>query len=384
MQRIRAGPQRRLRKLKIAFLARSLNYGGAERQLATLTVGLHECGHEVTVVVFYGGGPIEAEIGAAGVPVHALNKRSRWHAIGFFIDLVRQLRRLRPDVVHSYLTVPNVIAAIAKPFLFNHRLVFGVRASSFDLDQYDWLTKFSATLERRLSFAADRIIANSRAGFEHYLSLGWPGNRMVVIPNGIDVDTFASDREARSRIRAEWRVGDDQPLIGLVGRLDVLKDHPTFLRAAARLAETRLDIRFVCVGDGPDPYRQSLKQMADDLGLSKRVIWANFRGDMPAVYNALDILCLSSVSEGFPNVVGEAMACGVPCVVTDVGDAANIVGDTGIVVPPGNPEAMAQGLIEMLGRNSADGRSPRERIVANFGHERMIQATTDALQDVVQ
>ncbi len=370
--------------MKIVFLARSLDYGGAERQLVALAQGLHENKHDVAIVAFYADGPLQTELRAARLPVHFLNKRGRWHTIGFFVDLVRLLHRLRPEVLHSYLTTANVMAALAKPFLLNTRLVFGARASSFDLSHYDRLSRFAAWLERHLSFAADRVIVNSQAGRKHYMALGYREKSIVVIPNGIDLDTFAPDTATGCKVRAEWGVGQEQPLIGLVGRLDVLKDHGTFLRAAAQLAELRQDARFVCIGGGPDDYGQSLRQLADDLGLSKRLIWANFRSDMPAVYNALDILCLSSTSEGFPNVVGEAMACGVSCVVTDVGDAAEIVGDTGIVVPPGNPEAMAQGLIEMLGRNSTDGRSPRERILENFGHERMIQATAETLRDVVQ
>src|SRR5262249_13039612 len=147
-------------------------------------------------------------------------------------------------------------------------------------------------------------------------SQGFPADRMIVIPNGIDTERFRVDLDARRRVRAEWCVGEEEKLVGLVGRIDPVKDHPTFLRAAALVRRERADVRFVCVGSGQETHAQALLELAEQLGLQGRVLWTGARHDMPSVYNALDILCSASFVEGFSNSIGEAMSCGVVSVVT--------------------------------------------------------------------
>jgi glycosyltransferase involved in cell wall biosynthesis len=203
---------------------------------------------------------------------------------------------------------------------------------------------------------------------------------MVVISNGIDTERFQPDSEAGAKVRAEWGVSENTILIGLVGRLDPMKDHPTFLKAAALLSEERQDVRFVCVGVGEETYAKELYQLTNKLGILEQVIWAGGRSDMPKVYNALNIASSSSsYGEGFANVIGEAMACGVPCVVTDVGDSAWIVGDTGIVVPPKNPEALAAGWNSLLNLAVTDqvalAEKARKTIVENFSLRNLVQKT---------
>ncbi|MDQ2799318.1 MAG: glycosyltransferase, partial [Armatimonadota bacterium] len=193
-------------------------------------------------------------------------------------------------------------------------------------------------------------------------------------------EKFSPDLAARRRLRAAWGIQEEEILIGHVGRLDPMKDHPTFLRAAAALARERERLRFVCIGDGSAPYREELHALGRQLGLEHCLIWAGPRSDMPAVQNALDIAVSSSIGEGFPNVIGEAMACGVPCVVTDVGDSAWIVGETGIVVPSSNPDALANGLRKLLDADrSTHAQQVRGRIVENFGIRRLSQSTEQLL-----
>src|SRR5262249_37999795 len=142
------------------------------------------------------------------------------------------------------------------------------------------------------------------------------------------------------RVRAAWGLVGE-PLIGLVGRVEATKDYPTFLKAAARLSAARPDVRFVCVGEGSAAHAAELRALAQSLHVEGSVIWAGIRHDMPAVYNALDVLTSASVGESFSNVIAEAMACGVPCVVTHVGNSPSIVGETGLIVAPGDPDALA-------------------------------------------
>ncbi|HHM06440.1 MAG TPA: glycosyltransferase [Gammaproteobacteria bacterium] len=368
--------------MNIVFLARSLDYGGAERQLVALAGGLHAKGHRVTVLLFYPGGPLAAELLVRGVPVRDLGKGHRWDVLGFLWRLVRSVRAAAPDIVHAYLPVPNILAVLLWSCFPSAKVVWGVRASNMDLTRYDRLSRWTYRLEAKLAAKADLIIANSHAGVDVLRRRGIPLQRVQVVPNGIDTERFAPDAAARERQRGQWGVGPDVKLIGLVARLDPMKDHPTFLRATALLATQRDDVRFVCVGDGPADYRRQLLALAAELGVASLLSWRGAVADTPAVYNALDLVTLASYGEGFPNVVGEAMACGQPCVVTDVGDAARVVGDCGKVVPPRDPSALVAGWQAVLNLSDQDraglGAKARERIVKEYRCQHLID-TSEAL-----
>lgn len=368
----------------ILFLTRSLGRGGAERQLVVLAKGLTRRGHAVAVAVFFGGGVYEAELAEAGVRVINLGKQGRWDILPFLNRLVRFLRKERPTLMHSYLGVPNILATALKPLLPGSRIIWGVRASNVDLSCYDWLSRLAYSLECRLARFADRIIANSHAGKRYAVASGFPEDKIVVIPNGINTKYFRFDSEGRQQVRSAWGLDEDEILVGLVARLDPMKDHSTFLKAASRIARERQHMRFVCVGDGSADYVELIKQQAMALGLTDRLIWAGARDNMPAVYSALDIVSSSSsFGEGFSNIIAEAMACGVPCVVTDVGDSALIVGNTGRVVAPNDGSALAAAIQHLADLPPEErrtlGEACRARIMSEFSIHRLVQRTEQAL-----
>lgn len=366
--------------IEIAFLIRSLNYGGAERQLITLVKALDKRKFNITVLYFYSGGALEKDLQDSGINLICLEKRDRWDVGGFCWRLVRHLKRINPNVLYGFMGTSNLLTIFLKIFLPSTRMLWGVRASNVDLSRYDWLFRLIFKLECLFSRLADLIVVNSYAGQAYHLAHGFPAYKMVVIPNGIDTERFKPDKEARARVRAEWDIAEDTILIGLVGRLDPLKDHPTFLKAAALLCQELENLRFVCVGSGLESYANELYSLSEEFGISNKVIWAGARTDMPAVHNSLDIAASSSYTEGFPNVIGEAMACGVPCVVTDVGDSAWIVGDTGVVVGKQNPEALALGWVACLERErSVLGLKARSRIVENFSVKQLVKQTEEVL-----
>lgn len=368
---------------RIVLLARKLDQGGAERQIVALAKSLHARGHDVHVVLFYAGGVFDSELAAAGIPAHFVGKRGRWDAIKFMVRLTLILRRLKPATVYSFLDLPNILSALLRPAIEHPRLVWSIRAAGMEMCHYDWLSRLIPLLEARLSRAADVIVANSRAGKDWGGSRGFPPDKIMVIENGIDTERFRFDAAGRVRVRSEWKVGAGETVIGLVARLDVMKDHRNFLQACALLAEKRADLRFVCIGGGPVDYQAELKVFAGHLGIDDRLIWAHARQDMPAAYSAMDIACSSSsFGEGFSNAVAEAMACERPCVVTDVGDSARIVGEVGEVVPPRDAVALGEAMARMLARvegNTEIRSQARVKIVGEFSVERMVLRSEQVL-----
>ena len=362
--------------MKILFLTRSLNFGGAERQLVLLARGLHQRGHDVAVALFYSGGQLEADLREASVRILPLNKRGRWDGLGFLTRLVRTVLHERPDLLHTY--IDNLMTVFVQPFLPSMKIVWGIRGSNKDFSQYDWLTRTIPALECRLAWSADLIIANSQAGRRGHVADGYPADNTVVIPNGIDTARFSPNPEARERVRAQWGVGRDDSLIGLVGRLDPIKDHETFLQAAVLLLQERKQMRFVCVGDGPPEFRTALHDRAHALGLTNHLLWVGAQSQVADVYNALDLLVNSSYAEGFANVLGEAMACGVPCVATDVGDSCLVIGDVGQLVPPKDPAALKTAMQQVLDRKPR-GAEIRQRVVEQFSLENLVLTTERAL-----
>jgi glycosyltransferase involved in cell wall biosynthesis len=370
-------------KKKVVFLIRDLNYGGAQRQLVSLVKALHQedC-FDVTVLHFYSGGPLLKGLIDRGITIISLEKQERWDVLGFFGRLFGHLKRIQPDVLHGYLGESNIVSMFVKPFFPSTRIIWGIRGSNTPSGRYGWLGSVLSLLERLLSSFTDLIIVNSHTGRTDYLDRGYAPDKMVVISNGIDTERFQPDSEAGAKVRSEWGISENTILIGLVGRLSPMKDHPTFLQAAALLSKEREDVRFVCVGVGEENYAKELYQLADDLGISEKILWAGGRSDMPAVFNALNIACSSSSDgEGFANVVGEAMACGVPCAVTDVGDSAWIVGRKGIVVPPKNPEALKTAIDELIEKANVDynPQEIRQLIVEQFSVRQLVIQTKAAL-----
>lgn len=363
--------------MKIVFLARSLEVGGAEVQLVALATGLSARGHDVTVVTFYPGGELEEKIADTNVQLISANKRNRWDILAFTCRLAAILRRQEADVIHSFLGPPNLLAAGLSPIMGRTKSVWGIRASDMDLRQYDWTWKLVAGAEKMLSGVPELIIANAEAGRHFAIENGFPKASLKVVPNGIDVETYRPNRSAGSQLRRSWQREPEEIIIGLAARLDPMKDHPNFLTAAANLKSKGWKARYVCIGDGPDEYRDRLHAFSFELGLSEDVVWAGHQKDMTKVFNALDIATQSSAfGEGFPNAVGEAMSAGVPCVVTDVGDAASIVGDVGFVVAKKEPMALAQAWEAWLGLGAQErselSKRARIRIVENFSVDHML------------
>jgi glycosyltransferase involved in cell wall biosynthesis len=366
---------------RILFLLRSLHAGGAERQLVVLASGLQKRGHDVTVAVYHPGGAYERLVLEAGIRLVCLDKGRLHHNFSFFRRAVRLVNSLQPHVIHGYMETGNIVASALKAFAHESVIVWGVRASALDLSFYGTSDRILFELTRLASPTADTIIANSHAGAEHVVRAGYPADKVVVIPNGIDTARFSPSPGRGAELRREWGVAPEERLIGLVARFDPMKDHLTFISAAGILARRRPDVRFICIGQTAEPYRSRVLDELRGSGLGDRVMLKGFAEEMPAVQSALDVATSSSAyGEGFSNAIAEAMACGSPCVVTDVGDSRLIVGDTGIVVPPKNPQALANAWDALLARTGASlSAACRQRVIDQFSVEQLIRSTVRVL-----
>jgi glycosyltransferase involved in cell wall biosynthesis len=368
--------------MKLLFMIEHLGLGGVVRQLSILADHLERRGHQTVFLALY---PIDENWNAVWKGTfNVLTEKPTGilpAAVGFSkaaLALRRQLKTDNIDIVYSFQGPnSNLIAWLATRGMANTQLVWGLRGAG---RQMNWKRALPSRFCKWVSRSVPLMITNSEAGLTQLNLRGYRCARQLVINNGFDLDEFKPDPEARIRLRSNWNI-KNEPLIGVVGRLFISKAYAIFLEAAALLRKDCNDVRFVIVGDGPE--KRELKLLSKKLGLNTCVIWAGVRRDMPAVYSAMDIFCSSSLSEGFPNVIAEAMACGVPCVVTDVGDSAKIVGNEGVLVPPGNPQMLADGLRTMLFKGShRKSFDTRGRIVKHFSLQNMIDATEKALKGI--
>ncbi len=372
--------------MKIFFFIRSLEVGGSQRQLATTAAGLARRGHEVAVIVLYPGGGTEPLLHNTGVRLIALGKTGRWDVIGPFKRLRRLLASETPDVLYSFLPTQNTLAALALPKESATRLVFGLRGTTADHAKYDAVSRFMCVAEARLSRRADLVVANGDSVKADAVSRGLPEGRTIVIPNGIDTEAMKPNAAARQALRRAWGLDPNHFVIGMVARLDPMKDHRTFLAAARLFALKNQDARFVCVGAGPErqQYSEELFALSRSLGMSERIVWAGDGIGAADAYNAFDVATLSSAfGEGFPNVIGEAMACGVPVAATDVGDSRAVVGTWGEIVPPQSPGELcvAWGRLRMKLKDDgpALAASIRSHIASNFSVDLLLDRTETAL-----
>jgi glycosyltransferase involved in cell wall biosynthesis len=370
--------------MRILFCISSLEVGGAETQLVALARVLASRGHCVGVAIFHRGGALEMPLLEAGIEIFEIGVRGRWSLPAMLPRMARVVRRFQPDVLHSYLAAANLLAVATKPLFPQLTVVWGVRSTRRDFRSFRWFDRITHEIEPALSRFADGIIFNSDAALRAAADRGYRARLLVSIPNGTDCAALRPDSSARESLRARWGLPRDCVAIGMVARLHPVKDHQTMLNAALALRRRHRSVRVVFIGGGDARYTTSLQALASELGIEDAIIWAGEQRNMRAAYNALDIVTLTSRSEGFPNALAEAMACGRPCVATDVGDARRLLGPAGSVVPVGDVQALTDALTALVLQREktrrALGLAARARVERFFSLEALARASEDALR----
>ncbi len=373
-----------MRRMRVLHIITSLSTGGAEIMLQKLVRALPQTRYSSSVVSLTSTVPIGDEMRAQGIPVVALEGRGGVLGPAQISRLVRAFRAADPDVVHAWMYHANLAAQFLVRLCARGSgrpgLIVSVRGALHAPQEQKALSRVVRRVDAALSGAADAIVFNSYRAAEQHVALGYRRQAVRVIPNAFDVGRFEPLPAERARIRAELACGD-RLLVGLIARFDRLKGHRIFLQAAAEVLRDLPECRFLLAGRGCDSNNPQLRQWLDEFGLASSVFLLGERRDVAAIDNALDLVVCSSISESFPNAIGEAMACAVPAVVTDVGDCPRLVGDTGSVVPPRDPRALAQAIrtyaVRSAGDRAALGASARQRIVSEFSTERVVREFED-------
>jgi glycosyltransferase involved in cell wall biosynthesis len=363
-----------------------LEVGGAELMLRRLLLTQRSQGEPpATVVSLTRLGPVGQRLRDDGFEVIALGMRTPLGAPRAWWRLRALLRQLKPDLVQTWMVHADLIGGLAARAANVRAVVWGVRTTDFSVNPratraVRWLcARLSATVPHTIVCAAE---ASRRA----HVQAGYDASRMTVIPNGFDLDAGRPDAAAGAALRAELGLPLDKPVVGCVGRFHAAKDYANFVAAAGHVAERQPGCRFLMVGRGIEPANPTLRAWIDASGHASAFVLAGERRDVVACMSAMDVFVLASRSEGFPNVVGEAMAAARPCVVTDVGDAAALLGDTGRLVPAREPQALASAVCELLelpaDRRRALGEAARARVTEEFSLHRAAECFT-ALQHTI-
>ena len=358
--------------VKVVHIITDLSVGGAQNMLYKLLASMDRQEFISEVVSLKEIGPIGERIQALGIPVKQLCMRSGVPSPRSILRLADILRHSRPDVIQTWMYHADLLGGLAASIAGKIPIAWNVRHSRLDPEIDKKTTILIGRVCAKLSHRMPaRIISCSEAGRQVHISLGYAANKIQVIPNGFDLGAYQPSPTARQSVREELNIPEQALIIGHVGRYHPMKDHHGFVQAAKALHTRYPEVHFVLCGDEVTWNNPELEGWIEEAKLRPVFRLLGRRSDLPRLNAAFDIASLASrYGEGFPNVVGEAMACGIPCVVTDVGDAGYIVGDAGITLPPRDPDALAAAWIKVLemgtqGRQAL-GEKARQRVQQMF------------------
>jgi glycosyltransferase involved in cell wall biosynthesis len=349
-----------LRPRKLLFVTTDLFIGGgAEAMLSRLVTTQPPLADDITIVSLLRGPSHAEELRAKGVTVIELDFGSAGGALAGLWRIVQLIAQIKPDIVQGWMYHGDLAALFALVLSGRRRrtrLIWSIRCSDMDLSRYGMRLRLVVRACVALSSRPDLVTANSAAGMKFHLALGYRPQRSAIVPNGIDTVAFKPDPAARAAVRRGLAVPPGALVVAHVARADPMKDHATLLAALAQLP----DLRALLIGPG-----------TENLAEAPNVVRLGRRRDVARLLAASDIVVSSSAfGEGFSNALAEGMACGLPAVATDVGDAREILGDTGLIVPPRDPQALADALkslaAEPAALRTARGERARARIVENF------------------
>ncbi len=376
-------------KIGVLHIITGLTTGGAERALYNLLNGGLAERFNSHVISLSDDGTMGSHIRALGVSVTSLGMRGGRPSFYGLVKMRRVVREFQPDLIQGWMYHGNLVAALARSIAAGHPpLVWNVRQSLYDIGNEKFITRLVVKLNKFFSSSPDVIINNSYLSQKQHESFGFVSQSGLVIPNGIDVQRFCFSAEARKHIRTELGIPVEAQVVGHVARLHPMKDHPAFLRAAVSIALRYPTLHFLLSGRDVLLENKILEPLVP-AWVRDRFHLLGERGDVSELMCAMDVFCVSSAwGEGFPNVIGEAMAVGVPCVATDVGDSAIVIGDTGAVAPLRDEKALSAAISKLLMMSSEEryalGTSARVRIEKKYTLETIVKKYAALYEKLIQ
>lgn len=357
--------------MRITHVIVGLNVGGAELMLKRLiTSHCRRSDYSHRVISLTELGKVGEDLRELGIPVRTLDMRNGVDVFRTFSRLRRQLAADAPDIVQTWMYHADLLGGLAARSVGVRHILWGIRTTEIRAGG-SWITRLIRKLCAHLSaYVPCKIVCAAHAARKVHEAVGYSSSKMLVIPNGFDLERLVATPEQVASIRRQAGLTSKHRVIGSVGRFNAVKDQRNFVMAAGSLARQHPDLRFLMVGRDLDRSNVQLLQWIAETGRPECFVLLGERSDVPACLATMNIFCLHSRTEGFPNVVGEAMAMARPCVVTDVGDAAFLVADTGVTVPKEDARALAAGLETLLSLPKAElhdlGQRARQRIQTHF------------------
>lgn len=360
----------------VTHIVSGLGGGGAEMMLYKLLSKINPQSFRSEVISLTDEGLFGLKIKELGISIYTLGMRRGRVSYSGVSYLSEILKRNSPAIIQTWMYHADLIGGLVGKRSIKAPIVWNLRADivPFVNDKKTYLLTRGCALFS--SFLPTRIISCSEVTRQSHISFGYNAARMVTIPNGFDLEVYRTDSATALSVRQELGIQPNVPLIGLMTRFNQRKDLPNFVEAAGHFIKAIPQARFLICGHEMNQENEKLMNMLDQAKIKGSCFILGRREDIPRLTTALDVATSSSASEGFPNVLGEAMACGVPCVATDVGDSALIIGNTGIIVPPKNPQALADGWKKILMMDVEErrnlGRAARQRIEENFSLDSVV------------
>ena len=367
------------KKKKILHVITDLETGGAEKSLYNLLNNGLSLKYDNYVLSLNNLGSIGSNIQSLDIPVEILRMRDgKVTQLASIVKFRKLLQDIVPDIIQGWMYHGNLAAITAKKLTANKPIVsWNIRQSLYDISKEKWLTKKVIYINKKLSAFTDAIIYNSSLSKEQHEKFGFDPSCGLLIPNGFNLNTWHPDADSRERLRTELKVPIDTLIVGHVARYHPMKDHQNFIKAIDKVILKNPSTHFLIVGKNITYDNKEISSLLEHIPPSQIHLLGE-RNDIELLMPSMDILCLSSAwGEGFPNVLGEAMACAIPCVSTDIGDSRLVVGDTGIIVPPQNSTALANAMNTLLEKTSKQrlnlGIVARNRITNHFSLEKTLE-----------
>ena len=364
--------------MRLLIITTGLDVGGAERAIYNLVLGGLDKIGEIHVVSLRDTSYYGELFRSHGVNVTCLNLQNPINLLPGFLKLFLLMKRYKPNLIQGWMYHGNIFSLlVSRLTLSKVKVVWGVRQSIYDINKEKSLTRLTIRLCALLSSFSDRIIYNSIKSKAQHEDLGFDSENGLFIPNGFDMNIWKSSKNTRKAIRSEFEIYGNVFVIGYIGRFHPMKNIPMIFIALKEILKANENVLFLIAGENTGQENPALNDFYEQLP-PNQVISLGIRHDVPNIMKCLDLLCLtSSWGEGFPNVIGEAMSSGVPCISTDVGDSALVIGDTGWVIQPGDAEALRSAIKLAIGESKASHQnrslSSSQRILDNYQLKAVVQ-----------